>query len=388
MVRRLRHHAGVAAAILSCALTVACAPDELRTDEGGAGVAADGDARTATPATIAEVYETTRDTLDNIDSPAVWHGPAGQHWLLSTAKESDVVVVTDAATGAVLHRFGGEGTEPGRLDRPNGIAVIADLAFVVERDNARVQVFGLPRFEPLGIYGTGDLRRPYGIAVAADGNDVYSTFITDNYEFEEDVIPPDSLLGERLRHYRVSLGGGQQSLAAGDRAGIRATLVNTFGDTSGPGVLRVVESVAVDPSGRLLLIAEEQEGASMIKVYDFDGRFTGRIIDSTFFPSQAEGIVLYDCPAGAGYWITTDQSQTANAFHVFDRGTLELVGSFGGRTVRNTDGVALTQVPFDRFTAGAFFAVHDDGNVAAFRWEDIARPLGLRADCITPVSAR
>ena len=31
--------------------------------------------------------------------------------------------------------------------------------------------------------------------------------------------------------------------------------------------------------------------------------------------------------------------------------------------------------------AGGFFAVHDDGNVAAFRWEDVAGPLGLRVDC-------
>jgi 3-phytase len=124
----------------------------------------------------------------------------------------------------------------------------------------------------------------------------------------------------------------------------------------------------------------------MIKVYDLDGRFTGEIMDQRFFPNEAEGIALYDCADGGGYWIATDQSQADNMFHVFDRRSLDHLGSFRGRTVRNTDGVALTQVPFDGFPAGAFFAVHDDGNVAAIRWESIATPLGLRADCVRPRS--
>ena len=48
----------------------------------------------------------------------------------------------------------------------------------------------------------------------------------------------------------------------------------------------------------------------------------------------------------------------------------------------NTDGVALTQAAFPGFAAGSFLAVHDDGNVAAFRWEDVASSLGLRSDCV------
>jgi 3-phytase len=327
-------------------------------------------------ATVDAVHETPRDTLDNVDSPAVWHGPDGQHWLLATAKETDVVVVSDAATGEVQHRFGGEGEVPGRMDRPNGIAVVDDLVFIVERDNARVQVFALPGFQSLGVYGGQELRKPYGIAVISEGDGEYSTYITDNYEFEEDVVPPDSMLGQRVRHYRVTV--------AADA--VTAALANTFGDTAGAGVLRVVESIAADPAGRRLLVAEEQEGGSMIKVYDRDGRFTGEIIDQRFFPNEAEGIALYDCADGGGYWIATDQSQADNTFHVFDRRSLGHLGSFRGRTVRNTDGVALTQVPFDGFPAGAFFAVHDDGNVAAIRWESIATPLDLRADCVTPGS--
>jgi 3-phytase len=320
---------------------------------------------------IAPQFQTVRDTLDNVDSPAVWHGPDGQHWLLATAKEADVVVVADAGTGRRLDRIGGSGSEPGRMDRPNGIAVVDDLLFLVERDNARVQVLALPTFRPLGTYGTGQLRRPYGIAVRPDGGGAYRTWITDNYEEADDVPPPDSLLGERVREYRVTV--------TGDRAA--AELIRSFGATSGAGVLRVVESIAVDAANDRLLIAEEREGASMLKEYTTQGRFSGRVIGATFFPNQAEGIVLYTCGRTDGYWIATDQGTEVNTFHVFDRASLAYVGSFRGEGVLNTDGIALTQRSFPAYPHGAFYAVHDDGNVAGFSWARIAEELGLRRDC-------
>jgi len=41
-------------------------------------------------------------------------------------------------------------------------------------------------------------------------------------------------------------------------------------------------------------------------------------------------------------------------------------------------------VGFGPFSTGAFYAVHDDGNVAAFSWTAIAGALGLRKDCMLP----
>jgi 3-phytase len=347
------------------ALTAAC------TEEGGEGSAAAEDSAAAAIPVIAWVWQSPRDTLDNIDSPAVWHGPGGEHWVLSTAKETDVLVVSEATTGAEIRRVGGEGSSQGQLDRPNGIAVVDDFAFVVERDNARVQVFSLPGFDSRGTYGEQELTLPYGIAVVRHGPGSYETYVTDNYEQEENVVPPDSLLGERIRHYSVNVSS----------SGVAAVLMNTFGATEGDGVLRVVESLAVDPAHDRLLVAEEQEGASMLKAFTLDGSFRGEIVPSTFFPYQAEGIVLYECD-DEGYWVATDQGEIVNTFHVFDRLTLAHLGSFRADGVLNTDGIALTQTPFPGFESGAFFAVHNDGNVAALRWSDIATPLGLRANCM------
>ncbi|MFZ9690363.1 MAG: phytase, partial [Phycisphaerales bacterium] len=229
-------------------------------------------------------------------------------------------------------------------------------------------------FTPLGAYGSGDLIKPYGVTGVARGEGVYRTWITDSYELVEDAVPPDSALGRRVREYEVRV--------TGDRAA--ASLVRTFGDTSGTGVLRVVESIMADPANNRLMIAEELEGQSQLKVYSLEGRFTGDTVPQRFFPNQAEGIVLYACGDSAGYWIATDQGKVANTYHLFDRMTLQHVGSFGSPTILNTDGIAITQRAFPGFPAGALFAVHDDGGVAAISWAAIADAVGVRKDCVLP----
>ena len=326
---------------------------------------------------LRESWMTTRDTLDNIDSPAVWHGPDGEHWVLSTAKATDVLVVNDASTGAFVRRLGASGTARGQMQRPNGIAIAGDLAFVVERDNHRVQVFRLPGFQSLGTFGDKDLRLPYGIAMYAEAPNRFVVYVTDNYEMPDESVPPDSLLGERVRQYRVTVAG----------SAVRAEPIRAFGDTSGPGVLKVVESIAVDMPNQRLLIAEELETGSHIKVYTPEGKFTGQILGQGLFPHQAEGIILYACGDTAGYWVATDQAMTVNTFHIFDRVTLRHVGSFRGDSTLNTDGIALTQRGFGTFPNGAFYAVHNDGNVAAFSWAAIADALSLRKDCSAPAGA-
>lgn len=352
-------------------LALACAgrPDVPAGEPGASDTAAAaGDSLEVV--VVEEAFETERDTLDDVDSPTVWHGADGQHWVLTTAKATDVILIHDAATGAPIRRLGGTGSGPGQLERPNGVAAIGDLLFVVERDNARLQVFSLPDLEALGTFGEEELVRPYGIAAFQDEQGRVELYVTDNYELQEDVIPPDSMLGERVEHFRAWVEAGE----------LRHEHVGTFGDTSGPGVLRKVETIAVDPDNDRVVIAEELEPDSHWKIYAMDGRFSGEVFGRGYFPHEAEGLALYACPDG-GYWIATDQDEETNTFHVFDRETLGYLGSFTGATTRNTDGVALTQTPFGPFPAGAFYAVHNDGNIAAFSWTEIAAKLGLRTDC-------
>lgn len=372
--------AGIRVGLLT-ALVAACGSTRSPGEDAAAGetTAAVGDTA-ATVDTIAvevalveEVFETERDTLDDVDSPTVWHGNEGQHWVMTTAKATDVILVNDAATGAEIRRIGGTGTGPGQLDRPNGITAIGDLLLVVERDNVRLQAFSLPGLESLGTFGEEQLRRPYGVAAYQDDQGRIELYVTDNYELVEDEIPPDSALDERVEHFRVWLENGE----------LRHEHVRTFGDTTGPGVLRKVETIGVDAVHNRVVIAEELEPDSHWKIYGLDGRFSGQVFGHGYFPHEAEGLALYACPDGGGYWIATDQDEDTNTFHVFDRKTLEHQGAFTGATTRNTDGVALTQTGFGPFPAGAFYAVHNDGNIAAFSWAEIAEELGLRSDCRT-----
>ena len=315
-------------------------------------------------AVIVESYTTQRNEGDNLDSPALWHGPHGQHWLMATAKWTDQVVVFDATNGAVLKRFGESGVGPGQLKRPNSIAVVDTILFVVERDNARIQVLTLPDFRHIAFVGVAELRWPYGIAVVRSGPAQASLYVTDNYEPEYGLS-----VGERVKHFRVHW----------EEQELLIEYVGAFGDTTGPGVLHKVESIAADAEGGRLLIADEAQVD--IKVYDLDGAFTGKVLGRGILRSEPEGIALKPCGDGTGYWIATDQSPTDNVFHLLDRQTLEHVAAFSGKTTRRTDGIAVTSVSFDPFENGAFFAADSDSRLAAFDWQRIAAASGFKARC-------
>jgi len=323
---------------------------------------------------VAEAFLTAMTPEDNIDSPASWTSSDGATWVIATAKATDRLVVYDGSTGETLRTVGGPGTGEGRFDRPNGIAVIDDLLFVVERDNHRVQVLRLPDFAHVLTFAADDLVKPYGLWVNRVGEG-YEVYVTDAYMAGEDaqgedILPPLAELDRRVRRYAMTPAG----------AGYRAMLLSSFGDSSERGALRVVESIWGDPAHDRLLVAEEDETyANELKVYDLAGNFTGRTIGGEVFQAQSEGITLKACEDGGGWWVTTEQGKGRTVFHLFERGTLDHVGAVAGKTVANTDGIWLHASASERFPQGALYAVHDDQGVVALDWRDIAAALQLPA---------
>jgi 3-phytase len=322
-------------------------------------------------AVIKEAFTTLSDESDNVDSPAIWHGENGQNWLLATAKEGNVVIVYDAATGEKITQFGQFGNSLGELSRPNGIAVIDNYAVIVERDNHRIQVVSLPNFEPLGVFGETDLRFPYGLTIDQfEGK--YHLYVTDNYETPDEETPPADSLGQRVHQFVFTVENNQ----------ITARHIKAFGETSGDGILHKVESILIDRVHNRLLIADEHEEHRNVKIYNVEGNFTGQIIPHNYFFYEPEGIVVWGCEAdSSGYYILVDQDKINNTFQVFNRKTLKYIGGFGGEITRNTDGIAITQKTFGNFKYGAFYPVHNDGSLTAIAWEDIAETLNLRNDC-------
>lgn len=329
------------------------------------------------PVVVDERYVTLAEPAANIDSVAVTPAREGEPALLfATAKETDVIKVFDASTGTELREIGGTGSAPEEYRRPNGVAVAGDLLFVVERDNRRVNVRSIADDRVLAVFGENELRKPYGLWLLPLGQDRYRLYVTDAYEMPDESIPPNEALDERVKTWRLEI----ERDDAGRPTGVRNEFERSFGETRSPGALRVVESIFGDPAHGRLLIAEEDESpvtGLVIKVYNLDGQFTGRLVGKGIFTAQAEGIALYACGNGSGYWLSTDQATDRTVYHLFDRKTLRHAGAFTGRTTANTDGIWLAQSGVPGFEAGALFAVHDDQAVSAFDWAEVTRALGL-----------
>jgi 3-phytase len=320
--------------------------------------------------TIKEVFFTTDQSRENIDSPALWIGGNGEKWLFATSKEGHSVNVFDALNGAMKRRLGGLGVELGQFNRPNGIWVEDDLLWVVERDNRRVQVFGLPDLLPIATFGDAQLRKPYGLYVRALESGVYDVYVTDSYESESGELPPDAELDQRIHRFRFEREGNS---AEGEWTA-------AYGVTEGAGRLFVVESIFGDPAHNQLLVAEELEDDALgrqVKVYDLDGNFSGKTFGQGIFSAQVEGIALYETGEKSGYWIVTDQGKVKNLFHVFARGSFEYLGVFEGERTLNTDGIWLSSTSLPRFPAGVFYACDNDRAISAFDLKEIFEALGL-----------
>ena len=342
------------------------APDATPVETPAADAAASG--RPAV-ATVAEAFQSAMTPDDNIDSLAAWRNGDGDTWVFATAKSTHQLVVYDGDSGQTLRTLGSEGAGAGQFQRPNGVFVVDDLLFVVERDNRRVQAFSLPELEPAGHFGSEHLVLPYGLWMhPVEGG--YDLYVTDAYMAGEDadgedILPPFEELDERVKRFHVA-------------PDISASFLGAFGDTGEEGALRGVESIWGDPGNDRLLIAEEDEThANEFKVYDLAGRYQ-RVFGSDVLDEEPEGISLYTCGSD-GWWITTAQASDTVTFHLFDRRSLEHVGAFRGDTVANTDGIWLQQAGTRSFPQGAFYAVHDDQGLVGFDWRDIASALDLPA---------
>ena len=310
---------------------------------------------------VPEQFMTERDRRLNVDSVAVWHGPDGQHWLVATAKASHTLPVYDAVTGQLLKTIGEPGTDLGQLQRPNGIAIQDNLLFIIERDNKRLQIFNLPEGTALGMT-TGMMERPYGITVVGIEPDKrYMIYVTDN------AGPNDGSNPKKIHQYE----------AVFQEDHVELQLIKIFGDDDGDGALWKVESIAVDPLYNRLFIADEHEDRRNVKVYTLDGQFTGQTIGDGLILYEPEGIALYETGEQEGYVIVTDQDRQGNQFWLFDRATLKPIKPFIGNETRNTDGIATTNQSFGSFSAGAFYAVHDDGNIHAYDWHTLASICGI-----------
>lgn len=118
---------------------------------------------------LTPLWETVARPGEGLTGLAFWPGAGQRPWLLATAAASHRLVLFDAGSGELLREIGALGERAGRFREPVAVAVGGDLAFVVERGNARVQVLRLPGLATVGFLGEGELRRPAAVAVEPAG---------------------------------------------------------------------------------------------------------------------------------------------------------------------------------------------------------------------------
>ena len=302
-----------------------------------------------------------------LDSPAVWRGANGQVLVITTAKLGNALVVIDGVSGKMVRTVGTKGLKLGQLGRPNGVAVWGDVAIVVERENQRLHAFLLPSFKPLGFYADTLLIKPVGLAVRPRTATTADLWVTDNQDLSPYPEEHAAVFRRRIKQFTLTR----------TATGLTVAFVRAFGDTLKGGLLRSVESIAVDPNAEELLIADEQ--VRDLNVYTTAGSFVSDF-GQKHFHGQPEGLALVSCGTGDGYWIATDQSSKRNQFHLFERGSYKHLASFGVTGVSMTDGIAVLPGAVGAMT-GALYVLNHDDNVAAVSLAAVWAAIGMTEPC-------
>jgi hypothetical protein len=284
----------------------------------------------------------------DVDDPCFWVDPtdAAASLLFVTAKGSGLVEIFSAATGAPAGTLAG-------FRRPNNCAVEGDLLLTTDADARDVKVHHLPDLALVRTFGA-DMLRPQGIDVLTTAEGERLVYVTDS--------------GDASVHvYQLDTGA----------------LVRTFPTGFG---LAIEPVLADDLHGRIFVAREEKtSGPRGIGLFTPEGTFL-REFGVPVFHRDPEGMALYACGEG-GYLVATDQQSGATEFEVFDRLTLDHLGTFevadgSGELTDRTDGIDILQRPLPGFPNGMLAACDGCGSTLpeemdVVRWERIAALLGL-----------
>lgn len=145
----------------------------------------------------------------------------------------------------------------------------------------------------------------------------------------------------------------------------------------GPAPFRGIDAITVIDD--MLLVADTER--AHVKIYTLAGVFTGKTLGAGILRHEPEGIALFACHEGDGYWIVTEGDPGGRRFRVFGRSGLRYRGAFAGKAERATEASAPAPDPVGAVEWRSFYALGDRESVAAFRWSDIAAALGLQQDC-------
>lgn len=288
----------------------------------------------------------------NIDSPAFWTAPNPEKsLLLITGKENNLVEIWQ-------YPFEENELNPLQTSTEvNGIAVdqANDLLYLSLSGSREVEVYSLPGLTPIATFGQGIIGQgENNLALFQPAEGLTSIYVTDNnnvYYFDEEY----ELLGQFMYLDVLS-----------------------------------IETVAVDNFHEIIYVPEELGafGSEGVHAYYPDGRPFYKNGTNRFgaghFGGDEEGITIYcrldenGSDTGEGFIIVADQMADITDFEFFDRETWEHVGVLTIGTVKNTDGIASSQVSYPGYPMGIFAAVDNDSSTVIVGWDVILEAMDLQ----------
>ena len=299
---------------------------------------------------------------ENVDSIAFWEAPdAAETLMFVTAKDNQLIELWQ-------HPFVGRELPPlqhhsfGTDAQVNGVAVDQErnrLYVSVSAPESTVAVFSLPElaFVNTFINGAVNLQSEPNVTVFKHANGQSWLYVSS----QRSVYIHNAVTGAAIGQFEPIKG---------------------------------LETMAADNFYQAIYIPDENDRTG-IYAYMPDGTSYEPHGTNNFgrsaFDEDAEGIILYTCPAdgsqddGTGFIVVADQRNGLSDFEFFDRQTWVHRATLNIAGVTNTDGIGSTQRPLPGYPLGILAAVNDDTSVAGVGWDAVLSALDL--SCSTSTAA-
>lgn len=351
--------------LASCAATGPSAPGA-----GGAS-APSASATPAVTANIAESYIVRRGDDNQLDGVGVIQLETGAFELLVGSAKSKLLYRFDASSGRFLSELGQPGSGETEFDQPRGLHVSNPFLYALDAGNRRIKMYWLPKYDHLLTFGSEQLESPQGVFAGSSAKHLMRVWAIDQ----------SASVGARLKIYDLDLpmpNAGDPDLTKARRPAPVANFVGAFGATDGPGALNRPVSIAGDMVTSQLAVVDAAD--SKVKIYDLDGNHR-TVLSGAPVEGAVAAVALRPCDSGRGFWIVAENRDDGVALHLYNQRDLLYRGTVITEKARGVRSLTAQTMPLGLFPAGAIFATLEQGRVAAFDWDRIAKSTGVTRYC-------
>lgn len=315
---------------------------------------------------LAPLWETVARPEEGFAGLAFWPGAGQRSWLVVAAAASHRLVLFDADSGELLREVGALGERAGSFREPLAVAVGGDLAFVVERGNARVQVLRLPGLATVGFLGEGELVRPAAVAVEPAGEG-WTVWVGEEEVHGTEVPEGTAAAGSRgvVHRFEVAadgsvLGGLRVELGLGSSPGGRLVGLALARGERIPGM------ASEPPLGAGPVLVAVASGGGEIVAHASPAGLPGRPLEVV--AGVVAGAAALPCGAGGGWVVALEHG----GLLAFSAEPPTAAASLAVEGVTGPVALAVAGRPLAEPAAGTLYVLTADSRVAAVDGGELA----------------